>query len=752
MDVDVTRGSPAPGASRRQLNRRAALVGVLMRNCIIFVVAVITVIDPAVELTPVAAALIVSVGAWSAYRIWTRSLGSADQGMDLAMALVGIASTVQVVQPNTFALSTSPAQVIAGAAVAGFALASPFAVGGVAAVMIVSTYAVTLTHAGATGAFSEPSLYLFALQWATASAMRALLLRVAASVDSARAARQLAESKHHADLAVVEYEREQLALLHDTAASTLMMVGQGDTPPLDRIARQARRDLQLLKQPMWTLQPGWLDIVAELRKCAQDIEVPVGLHGCGQVWVQGGTATAVVGAAREVMSNVDRHAQASRLDITAYQRSVVLQDDGQGFDASVPRSGHGLNRSVIGRMNRVGGDAQIHTAPGSGCTVELRWGDKPNVLNESDPDAESLVTRIRKRFGMAIVGYALLNLLFMIRHVAEGTTQPLTQYFLAAATAVSAVLASLSIVKLRLRSALTAAVTLLVVTIAQPAMLPAEMLGRQEHWAWGAVGWCVLPMLMAVPFRVGASVLVTYWIAGAIVPLVGVPSTAMVVAVGIGTASILGPQLFALAFNTLIRAAAAQASAEAAVRGQLLLEEHAHRAVRAEYHRRFADLVDNVVEVLESVSETAVIDSTLRRRARGELRRLRMLFDQADAMEHPLLRQLRAIADEAEYEGVDVTIEIAGDPPGLSEEEISSILDPLERRLRQPWASARIVVTAAQRECTVSVMCRGDAVNVVDLGNTSRSDVFRFREITATDAVWAQVRYIPDSLAIALQR
>jgi signal transduction histidine kinase len=52
--------------------------------------------------------------------------------------------------------------------------------------------------------------------------------------------------------------------------------------------------------------------------------------------------------------------------------SVFVRDRGAGFDLSgVADTRHGVRGSIIGRMNRHGGRAEIRSAPGDGTEVRL---------------------------------------------------------------------------------------------------------------------------------------------------------------------------------------------------------------------------------------------------------------------------------------------------------------------------------------------------------------------------------------------
>jgi signal transduction histidine kinase len=54
------------------------------------------------------------------------------------------------------------------------------------------------------------------------------------------------------------------------------------------------------------------------------------------------------------------------------QVAVFVRDRGAGFDpALVPADRYGLAQSVVGRMERNGGKAEVRSAPGDGTEVRL---------------------------------------------------------------------------------------------------------------------------------------------------------------------------------------------------------------------------------------------------------------------------------------------------------------------------------------------------------------------------------------------
>ena len=85
---------------------------------------------------------------------------------------------------------------------------------------------------------------------------------------------------------------------------------------------------------------------------------------------------ALVAAAREALVNAARHAKVQTVSLYAEaeqeQLSVFVRDRGAGFDLStVEEDRHGVRGSIIGRMQRHGGRAEIRTAPGEGTEVRL---------------------------------------------------------------------------------------------------------------------------------------------------------------------------------------------------------------------------------------------------------------------------------------------------------------------------------------------------------------------------------------------
>ena len=77
---------------------------------------------------------------------------------------------------------------------------------------------------------------------------------------------------------------------------------------------------------------------------------------------------------QELVSNVLKHAKASELSIavtrTPGRLSVMVTDNGIGFDIDTPKEGMGLE-NVRSRAAALGGKVQVDSTPGAGSTVSV---------------------------------------------------------------------------------------------------------------------------------------------------------------------------------------------------------------------------------------------------------------------------------------------------------------------------------------------------------------------------------------------
>jgi signal transduction histidine kinase len=178
-------------------------------------------------------------------------------------------------------------------------------------------------------------------------------------------------------------ERAELAdHLHDSVLQTLALIQRraGDAAAVSAIARRQERELRewLLGEP--AAKPAEESLARALRGTVAEVE---DLHGARVELVIVGDAPlderaqALLGATREALSNAARHAAGAPISlfakVTPAAIEVFVHDRGPGFDAgAVAPERRGVRESIIARIERHGGVAAVHSAPGDGCEVTLR--------------------------------------------------------------------------------------------------------------------------------------------------------------------------------------------------------------------------------------------------------------------------------------------------------------------------------------------------------------------------------------------
>lgn len=719
--------------SQHHLLRRAENIGLLMRHTANVVIAAFGMASPTAQ-TP-GRLLLGLLCVWSLYRIVTRSLRPTWTAADLVMTLiVCISIPVMTTDPSFFTSNSAP-QAVAGTAVVSFSVCLPARYTLLMTGAIAAAYAVGSAEVvGWDGVGSIPALYYFALQWITAGLIRFMLLRVAAVADQARDARESVEIGQQVRQAVHSFQREQLALLHDTAASTLLMVGQGVAVPRRRLAAQARRDLQLLNDGPWQGTPPRMEIVGALRDALGFARTAVVFTGAPALWVDGMVGRALVAASREAINNVDRHSAAGVVQVDVAAGRIRIVDDGTGFDPTTVGSGHGLAASITARMHGVGGVAHIESAAGDGTSVELGWtAGMPQQEPADLTDIEQVIERCRFIYGAALVAYAVVNVLV----TAPLRTGSAVQWTLAA-TAICCAVCALPVLQNRCRVLVPVAIaTAALVVLVNSLVLAPEELGSQSDWVQAGIGWCVLPLLLGLSVRWASGILAGIWALAGVLEVVRHPVSESWINVGLGTGSILAVQLFALLYGVLLRDVATDVRGDVVAHRTMVAKERIEQAVADDYRRRYATLVGNVVPLLEALSTDTPVDSGLQRRARAETRRLRALFEQSRAFEHPTVTELRPVFDTAEARGIEISVEVSGELPATATAVTSSLVGPVQCALDRDMTSAHVVLTTVPDGVVASVVCR----EVRDVGVLSAA-LAGYPNIDVTvagDTVWLTV-------------
>jgi signal transduction histidine kinase len=170
---------------------------------------------------------------------------------------------------------------------------------------------------------------------------------------------------------------EMAAHLHDSVLQTLALVQRRADDPGEVAALARRQERELRAWLNNTPRPSGT-VAAALEVAAAEVETS---HGVAVDVVAVGDAPldeageALVAAAREALVNAAKFAGGP---VSVYAEAdearieVFVRDRGPGFDLDeVPGDRRGVRESIIGRMERHGGRAHVHTAPGGGTEVEL---------------------------------------------------------------------------------------------------------------------------------------------------------------------------------------------------------------------------------------------------------------------------------------------------------------------------------------------------------------------------------------------
>jgi signal transduction histidine kinase len=175
---------------------------------------------------------------------------------------------------------------------------------------------------------------------------------------------------------------EMAAHLHDSVLQTLALVQRRADDPREvaGLARRQERELRAwLNNTPGPRTTTAATVAAALEAAAAEVEeshgVPVDVVAVGDAPLDE-SGEAVVAAAREALVNAAKFAGGGPVSVYAEadeeRIEVFVRDRGPGFDLErVPADRRGVRESILGRMERHGGRARVHTAAGGGTEVEL---------------------------------------------------------------------------------------------------------------------------------------------------------------------------------------------------------------------------------------------------------------------------------------------------------------------------------------------------------------------------------------------
>ena len=223
-----------------------------------------------------------------------------------------------------------------------------------------------------------------------------------------------------------EEERRRLSReLHDTLGQNLAVLtlglkavrAQHGCPPqvtdrlsyIEQAAHRLEEDVDRLSYELRPLALDHLGLVDALGQYADEwsaecgVPVDLQVHGLPVERLSAAAEATVYRVVQEALTNVRKHAAASRVSLVAERRGsqlrVIVEDDGRGFDsAAVSASADSQRRlglrGMAERAALVAGVLEVESAPGNGTTiyltVPLDVGDPVDATPRHDEAAHSV--------------------------------------------------------------------------------------------------------------------------------------------------------------------------------------------------------------------------------------------------------------------------------------------------------------------------------------------------------------------------
>jgi signal transduction histidine kinase len=175
-------------------------------------------------------------------------------------------------------------------------------------------------------------------------------------------------------------ERAEIAAhLHDSVLHTLALVRRNADDPRQVVglARRQERELRTWLAGGSPAPTNSLAVVLDdvAGTVESDFGVPIEIVKVGDCSVEG-PVEALVSGTREAMVNAAKHSGAPSIavymEVDRDRVTVFVRDRGVGFeDGAVEADRRGIADSIIGRMHRHGGTAEVRSRLGAGTEVQL---------------------------------------------------------------------------------------------------------------------------------------------------------------------------------------------------------------------------------------------------------------------------------------------------------------------------------------------------------------------------------------------
>ncbi len=546
-------------------------------------------------------------------------------------------------------------------------------------------------------------------------------------------------------------EAEHVAVLHDTVASTLLMVGVGAFPARTAwLSGRARADLDLLAgaaaRPSTVESVELTEVLAQVcRQAAPRIDERL----ARPLPVPGAVATAFCGAVREALGNVAKHAGVAEATVhasgTGSTVTVEITDRGRGFDMTKSRAGtgFGLTGSIGQRMRRVGGTAVVTSTPGTGTTVRLVW----SVTSEPAPAHAEPVARQRFLRGVRVASLVIagavlvgMNLPMLLTHL-HVYTVPAVQLggygVLALVAGLAAVVIATDRQFGRWRYPLVALV--MAASVVVTADVPAPHLVTAAHWSYGTIGWFGTLLLLDRPLRELIWFLGTHLgVSVAQLAAAGQLDGATLLRLGTVSVAIVGFQLAVGACGQALSVLAQLAADDAAASARVTTEHETAERLYRRRQARYAELMPAITPLLTGIADRTLDpgDPEAQHRCAVAAAVIRRLLAERGDHDDPLVEELRAVMDVALRKGVVVDLLLGGSRPRMPVPVRRALTEPALTVLAAAESTARVTIDGDAAAVTVSVVADGTLTVLPAATAGVRTTV-----LSVDDRIWVETQW-----------
>ncbi|MFI7117018.1 hypothetical protein [Amycolatopsis sp. NPDC049868] len=363
-------------------------------------------------------------------------------------------------------------------------------------------------------------------------------------------------------------------------------------------------------------------------------------------------------------------------------------------------------------------------------------------------DGEATQEQLRRGLRIAVLLVAILTVdVLGLSNLSRGLKShdlPAVQF--AALAALTAVLAVEVVLVVRRRPWGRARRLAIVIVLAASTLayltLPAGKTATTVDWLFGAANWAGVVVLLDRPLRTMLVFLLTHESLALANLLVFHDVNRTVLARFVtGSVTVFGLPLCVAVVAAMLGRIGARAASATRELERLRTAEAAAAGAHGRRTQRIAELADTTVPLLAGLADGSLLpsDPLVQRGCAIEAARMRRLFAETDAVENPLLHELRHCADIADRKGVEVDLDVRGHWPVPPVAVRRDLTDAALTALATAGSWARVTVTGGAGLVSVNVVA--DCVEPI-VSTPATPDV-RVEIFDGDGTVWMEARWQP---------